>query len=679
VTDPSSLNTTYQFDGLSDATGQASPDTGSTTRTFDAAGDVLIHTDAKGVVATSTYDALNRTSSVSYVTTTQNVSYTYDEANSVTGCSSSYPIGRLTRIVENAVTTVYCYDARGNVVAKQQITSNGTDSAVYAYTAASRLSSITYPSGSKASYAFDGDGRIQIVSLTPVAGGGVTAVSSVSYLPFGPITGYTLGNGQTITRSYDANYRLTDITSTAFSLHVAHDAMGDVTALGSAPGANPAIETYAYDPLYRLINVTEAGGAVLQSYTYNGTGDRLSKTGSGLATGTYTYATGTHQLTATGNTARVVDADGNTTAMTQAGEVYGFGYNSRNRMTVAQASGATVGSYAYNALGQRIGKVAASTQRFGYDEASHLIGEYGTSARDYVWLGDIPVAVIDTSVSSGSTTCYPVSTCRPNGGPVGQPSPVSPSPGTSTSVINYVYADGLGTPRAVANSVGTVIWQWAYQGNAFGELQPTSTTGYTLNLRYPGQYYDAETGTNYNLFRNYEPSVGRYQQSDPIGLAGGISTYAYVGSDPLDYIDPLGLAPHQYTVTDFICYAAQSGCTPQNVFNQLRRYPAPFSDGNPVSTGDISNIPGLGHVVHTVDPTHCSVTNTTEPDHTLYPGQVTRSVVQNADGSIDVVTTGTGDGAFSALNDALADPLWGAVDWNVASPWVAQPPAFNHY
>ena len=82
---------------------------------------------------------------------------------------------------------------------------------------------------------------------------------------------------------------------------------------------------------------------------------------------------------------------------------------------------------------------------------------------------------------------------------------------------------------------------WAYQGNPFGEQQPTSTAGYVLNLRYPGQYYDAETGTVYNGFRNYEPGIGRYLQSDPIGLNGGISTYAYVGNNPLDFIDPQGL------------------------------------------------------------------------------------------------------------------------------------------
>ncbi|WP_221437404.1 RHS repeat-associated core domain-containing protein [Rhodanobacter sp. A1T4] len=59
----------------------------------------------------------------------------------------------------------------------------------------------------------------------------------------------------------------------------------------------------------------------------------------------------------------------------------------------------------------------------------------------------------------------------------------------------------------------------------FGEQSPTST-GYALNLRHPGQWYDAETGTNYNMSRMYEQAIGRYLHSDPIGLLGGISTYA---------------------------------------------------------------------------------------------------------------------------------------------------------
>lgn len=509
VTDPSSLATTYSYNGLSDATGQTSPDTGVTSRTFDAAGNTLTHTDAKSITATSAYDALDRLTGTTYPDSTQNIAYHYDEANSVTGCSSSYPIGRLTRIVEATVTTVYCYDAQGRVIEKQQITGTTTDTTGYAYTAAGRLSGVVYPSGTLVTYTRDSDGRIQSLSVTPPHGTASTAVSSVTWQPFGPVSGYTLGNGQAVTRTYDANYRLTDLTSPAFNLHVARDAMGDITAIGNAPGANPATETYSYDPLYRLTTITEAGGSTLQSVTYNPTGDRLSKSGGGLATGTYSYNPNTHQLVATGNYARSVDANGNTTAVTAASGNLGFGYNDRNRLAVAQVAGSTVGGYTYDALGERIQKVAGtSTERYGYDEGRKLLSEQGTTNRDYVWMGSIPVANIDTTGLS--------------------------------STIAYVISDQLGTPRAISNAGGATVWSWSYAGNAWGEVAPT-TTSYTYNLRYPGQYFDAETGLSYNMHRDYDPAIGRYLQSDPIGLAGGVSTYGYVGDNPLASIDPWGL------------------------------------------------------------------------------------------------------------------------------------------
>jgi RHS repeat-associated protein len=338
-------------------------------------------------------------------------------------------------------------------------------------------------------------------------------------MPFGPVASYTLGNGQTITRTFDANYRLTDLTSPALNLHFAHDAMGDITALGNAPGANPPTETYSYDPLYRLGSVTEASGTTLESYTYNSTGDRLSKTASIAepGTGTYSYTSGTHQLIAVGSTARANDANGNTTSSASGSSTLGFGYNARNRMTIVQSNGTTVGMYTYNAMGQRIGKIAttptAVTERYSY-QGNHLLSEYGTTNRDYVWLGGLLVATVDnTTVGTATTT-----------------------------TTNYVHVDGLGTPRAVTNSAGTVVWQWAYVGNPLGQQPPTSTTGYVLNLGFPGQYYDAETGLYYNMHRDFDSGTGRYLQSDPKGLHGGqASTYAYVDGNPLSSMDPLGL------------------------------------------------------------------------------------------------------------------------------------------
>lgn len=112
-----------------------------------------------------------------------------------------------------------------------------------------------------------------------------------------------------------------------------------------------------------------------------------------------------------------------------------------------------------------------------------------------------------------------------------------------TLQAGYIFTDGLGTPRRITDTTtGQVRWTWPAQQNPFGERAASGP--YILNLRFPGQYFDAEDGLHYNMFRDYEPGTGRYVESDPIGLAGGISTYGYVKNRPLTMFDSHGLAPN---------------------------------------------------------------------------------------------------------------------------------------
>lgn len=152
---------------------------------------------------------------------------------------------------------------------------------------------------------------------------------------------------------------------------------------------------------------------------------------------------------------------------------------------------------------------------YAYDGANHLLGEYaldGTPITEYVWFGDLPVAIIKGT-------------------------------GAGTQVF-AVYSDHLNTPRVITDADGQVRWRW--MGEPFGasaaEEQPTAGLN-TLeqNLRFPGQQYEKFGGRHFNHFRDYDPSVGRYIQSDPVGLAGGLNTYIYVHGNPLNRIDPTGL------------------------------------------------------------------------------------------------------------------------------------------
>ena len=117
------------------------------------------------------------------------------------------------------------------------------------------------------------------------------------------------------------------------------------------------------------------------------------------------------------------------------------------------------------------------------------------------------------------------------------------SPGAT---LYYLHSDHLDTPRLVTDEQNKIVWRYSPLSEPFGLSPPEEDPdgdgkNFTMNLRFPGQYADKESNTNYNYFRDYNPEIGRYIQSDPIGLQGGINTYSYVGGNPLRWTDPRGL------------------------------------------------------------------------------------------------------------------------------------------
>ena len=111
-------------------------------------------------------------------------------------------------------------------------------------------------------------------------------------------------------------------------------------------------------------------------------------------------------------------------------------------------------------------------------------------------------------------------------------------PASIATKVNYIFADHLGTPRVITrNTDNQIIWRWD-NADPFGltppNENPNALGAFKYNPRFPGQLYDAETGLYYNYHRNYNPGTGRYAQSDPIGLDGGINTYGYAGGNPVN-------------------------------------------------------------------------------------------------------------------------------------------------
>jgi len=384
VTDPRGQVTTYAYDGLSNLSRQVSPDTGTTQNTYDEAGNLLTQTDAKGQVTAYAYDALNRVTSIAFQDGTQQT-YAYDQG--------ANGIGRLSSITEtdaaSAVTglTQHAYDQKGRVVSEVR-TINGTAyTTAYTYDAAGRLAALTYPSGRTVSYSFDALGRIAQIATTAGTHTQVV-VSNVAYQPFGGVKSYTLGNGQTYTRSYDLDGRIASYTLGANPFNLGFDAASRITSINT--------NNYGYDALDRL------NQAVLldknYGYAYDAVGNRLSKT-NGTRTDLYTYASTNNQLalitTVPGSAVRVFQTDPNGATVSDGANQYT--YDARGRL--AQASSAQgFSSYQVNALGQRVRKsTTAGDTVFHYDSRGRLIAESdsgGALKREYLYLNDIPVAVI---------------------------------------------------------------------------------------------------------------------------------------------------------------------------------------------------------------------------------------------------------------------------------------------
>ena len=128
---------------------------------------------------------------------------------------------------------------------------------------------------------------------------------------------------------------------------------------------------------------------------------------------------------------------------------------------------------------------------------------------------------------------------------------VSVTVGTPLANMSFIQVDHLNTPRLVADAQQRTVWKWDHQ-EPFGvnvpDENPSGLGAFDLPLRLPGQYYDKETNLHYNYFRDYDPGIGRYVESDPIGLKGGINTYSYVGASPTNFIDLDGLLTCWYEI-----------------------------------------------------------------------------------------------------------------------------------
>ena len=308
----------------------------------------------------------------------------------------------------------------------------------------------------------------------------------------------------------------------------------NLDALLTVRGLYSDARQYQYDTLLRLKNEGTLA-TVTQSFTYDANGNRLTN-----GTNAYTYLANSNQMATRKGVAITRDAAGN---HTNNGLGQTYAWDTQGHYVQFSLNGVQKATYLYNYQHQRVqktlwnGSTNLGATLYHYDLAGRLLAETNTAGTvQAVYLYDdngTPLAIVQAANSAYNST--------------------------SQDKLVYLQTDHLGTPRLATDTAKRTVWKW--ESDAFGSTAPVQdpdgdgiTT--TINLRFAGQYYDAESGLHDNWHRTYDPSLGRYLSSDPIGLDGGMNTFGYVGQSPMVNVDPKGLNAIPLPLPSFLSSAS---------------------------------------------------------------------------------------------------------------------------
>ncbi len=373
----------------------------------------------------------------------------------------------------------------------------------YSNTCALNTSCVGYPAG----YAWNG------------ASCQITCISNATYDAWSKVKGWTWNSGRQASFTQDLDGK---VSTMSYGLTTQTYGFDDALKISSISQINPAFSlTYGYDNRDRLTSSNIWG-----SYTYDKNSNRTGYLGA-LGPITYDISLISNQNIAINSNPLTFDLSGN--ILTKSGET--FTYDDWRRMR-SVVNGGTMTSYGVDGLGERVTKqIGGNKFYYIYSSIGHLIGVYDASGNpmdETIYLGSRPIASLR---------------------------------GTGVNDIYPIESDHSETPIRVLDSTDAVVWSWEAK-EPFGMSQPSGT--FSFNLRFPGQWYDAESGLMSNGYRDYDPVSGRYMETDPLGLEGGMNIYGYVGASPLMGVDPEGLiivtkSPEaQRMVQDAINYLGQS-------------------------------------------------------------------------------------------------------------------------
>lgn len=508
----------YSYSGLGRLTSAQTPESGLVSYSYQNGGaacssnlqNVCQRADTRNVVTTYAYDTLNRLTGLSYSDGTTSVTYTYDA-----GGAPAFALGRLTSMTDGTGSQTYTYDQFGRVRTVAKVIGGTAYNLGYTYDYIGDLRSLTYPDNSVVNQSYDAVGRLAQISSS---GTNYLTVPSGSYNAASLPTAINYGSGVQATIGYNARFQLgaldyklgsTDLLNLTYNYN--QTVGGNTVNNGQIQGitdtrGNAFSTSYTYDVLGRLaqgqtLDLTSANTWKL-SWVYDRYGNRSQQN---LLGGT--ISTTAPQLTIDPTTNRITtggysnDVAGNLQA-DGLGNTYT--YDGENRATAV--NGATPATYSYDGNGLRVKKVVGSTTTNYIFSGSKVIAEYANGALSarYVYAGSQLLATI----ASGAAT--------------------------------YHYPDHLSS-RLETNASGTVTRTFGHL--PFGENW--YETGTAIKQKFTSYERDSESGLDYAMFRYDSSRLGRFMTADPLAGSAAdpqsLNRYAYVGNDPVNFVDPLGL------------------------------------------------------------------------------------------------------------------------------------------
>lgn len=494
---------------------------------YNAAGLLIQETDAAGNTIHYQYDAARNLITVIFTAVgesqpEQTLNYRYNAA------------GEPIEIIQSGKTNsqiIYTLDELGRKIEEKITYGKGatafTKTLAYRYDGDNNLIEMTYPDQTKFSYQYE-KGQLKSSLLA-----NQKTIQWQKYQWQLPIEIQSPGAKETV--NADGLLRplaieINNRNNKLFTQNFQYDNANNISHYKTQEGE----VTYHYDQLTRLTQAIPSAslqqkGLPIESYNYDAAGNRI---GSVQQPGQWHYAAGNQLLQwGEGNSKTIQEYSptGNIIKQITANDVKNYTYDSVNRLVSVEKNNQNIATYQYDAIGRRMSKTVDNVTTYYLYSDEGLIAELNEQ-------GQIEVAYGFTPNTDWGTK------------PLWQ-AIVKPNQTLTNAQYHYLYLDHLGTPKVAVNDQGEISWQALT--DAFGNTIVNDNSKITVNLRFPGQYYDVETGTHYNYYRNYQPATGRYMQQDPIGLVGGLNLYNYANSNPIAFFDNYGLLLQHSTIFGF--------------------------------------------------------------------------------------------------------------------------------